>query len=162
MDGFQGRLGRMGAIELVRRLITDTVLAESILSLKLIEQHAPPPPPPTTNRRAPPPAPTAALGAVVNGGSNGSAVPSSLQTKAASHSTSPTSSRPNSIIGNKPPAPALGIKPKPSIPSKPAIGTKPGKPPVPSALKVQPVGSNKLGSVAPPKATGGQLDLAAA
>ncbi|OCF74371.1 myosin-1 [Kwoniella mangroviensis CBS 8886] len=114
--------------------------------LKLIESAPPPPPPPPAARRPPPAAPAPAM--------NGSAT-----------STPPTS-RPSSTIGNKP-ALAPAIKPKPAIPAKPSVGAKPaglggGKPPIPSAPKIQPSGTGKKpGQVAQPQAQGGQLDLAA-
>ncbi|OCF39805.1 myosin-1 [Kwoniella heveanensis CBS 569] len=134
--------------------------------LKLIESAPPPPPPPPAARRAPPAAPAAPT-------ANGSATPSwqAKNSAPASTGSTPSSSRPTSAIG-KPPAPAPALKPKPAIPAKPAVGAKPalgapvravgGKPPIPSAPKIQPQAASKPGQVAQPKAAGGQLDLAAA
>jgi len=126
--------------------------------LKLIEQHTAPPPPPPAARR-PPPAPAPPV-------SNGV---SKLNGASSSPASTPGNSRPNSMIGNKGPAPAP--KPKPVIPAKPSVGAKPpiggggggGKPPIPSAPRVQvPAAMGKAVGGAPPKAPAGQLDLAAA
>jgi myosin-1 len=105
-------------------------------SLKLVEQ-APPPPPAAAPRRAPPPPSAAAtngLKSTLNGGG--------------STGSTPASSRPNSMIGNKGPPPAPKPKPKPSIPAKPTTGAKPALAP--------PVASDGGGKGI------GQMDLAAA
>jgi hypothetical protein len=163
VDGRQRRLGRMGAVQLVCALFADHPRSDIVHSLTLIEHRAAPAAPPAA-RRAPPAAPAAPLAPALNGHANGSAVPYPLLGKPfGSNSSTPPSSRPNSVIGNKAPAPAP--MPKPSVPSKPVVGAKPGipgKPPVPLAPRIQPVASAKPSPVAPATAAGGQLDLAAA
>jgi myosin-1 len=142
VDGRQEWSRRVGTGKLVRPNLNIGFAPEWMLtySLKLVEQ-APPPPPAAAPRRAPPPPSAAAtngLKSTLNGGG--------------STGSTPASSRPNSMIGNKGPPPAPKPKPKPSIPAKPTTGAKP--------------------ALAPPVASGGggggggkgigQMDLAAA
>jgi len=157
----------------------------------------PPPPPPPTQRKVPAPPSTTtttsstpsvkppfkSLVADLNakpvsvfpgmGPSNGSATPwKKTHTQQDSTDNSPSSSRPNSSLGNRPPPPvAAKPKPGPPIASKPNVSGGsggppkiPGKPPIPTTQRPtatsRPV-PPKPGARNPP-AVGGQLDLAAA
>lgn len=95
---------------------------------------------------------------------NGSAAPWK-KASAATSEDSPASSRPSSVIGNKPPPPSIANKPKPPVAAKPPPPKAPGKPPIPSAPR-PPVGGGAPRAVGgggkPPAAPGGQMDLAAA
>lgn len=104
------------------------------------------------------------------GPANGSATPwkksvVSTATNGSSHEVTPTSSRPTSSLGHKPPPPPVASKPKPT---PPPVGGKPGapkvggKPPVPNASRPPVVpAAPRSGAVAKPAAVAGQLDLAA-
>jgi myosin I len=93
---------------------------------------------------------------------NGSAAPWK-KSVAATSDDSPGSSRPSSVIGNKPPPPSVASKPKPPAPP---LGAKPaqkgiGKPPIPSAPRPPAGGASKAAGSTKPT-PGGQMDLAAA
>ncbi|KIK70640.1 hypothetical protein GYMLUDRAFT_65857 [Collybiopsis luxurians FD-317 M1] len=95
---------------------------------------------------------------------NGSATPWKKSAVAPISDDSPGSSRPSSVIGNRPPPPSIASKPKPPAPP---IGAKPtpkvaGKPPVPSAPRPPAGGAPKPAATKAPAAPGGQMDLAAA
>lgn len=156
----------------------------------------PPPPPPPTQRKIPAPPPTTTTTAsnlavkppikslVANsnakpvsvfpgmGPSNGSATPwKKTHPQQDSTDNSPSNSRPNSSLANRPPPP-VATKPKPGPPpvaSKPNVSggnggpPKIGKPPIPTTQR--PTGTSrpvppKPGARNPP-AVAGQLDLAA-
>ncbi|ESK92714.1 microfilament motor [Moniliophthora roreri MCA 2997] len=103
--------------------------------------------------------------------SNGSATPWKRTPTASMPDESPASSRPSSVIGNKP-APPVASKPKPPAPpvgakptppgAKPTPPKAPGKPPVPTAPRPTPAagGPPKVGGAKPPPAPAGQMDLA--
>lgn len=142
-------------------------------------QAAAPPAPKPPPRARPAPAASAAKTPIQSVTANASAKPVSVfpgmapangsaapwkKSLAVAPDDSPASSRPPSVVGNKPALPPIANKPKPPVGAKPAPPKAPGKPPIPSAPRPPVGGAPRAvgGGAKPPAAPGGQMDLAAA